>query len=91
MDVGYYHLVPETIPEHIPDCPFPGMNVLRHETGIFMSHFPNELSKTNHIPIERGVSCGGTQVLFINFGVRTQKIRRRILTVKLTVLTDLVV
>ena len=39
------------------------MNVLRHEAGIFMSHFPNELSKTNHIPIERGVSCGGTQVL----------------------------
>ena len=39
-----------------------------------------------------GEACrplGSYQVLFINFGVRTQKIRRRILTVKLTVLTDL--
>ena len=28
------------------------------------------------MPVERGVSCGHSQVLFINFGVRTQKIRR---------------
>ena len=42
---------------------------------IFKSHFPDELA-INHILVERGVSCGGNQVLLIKFGVRTQKIRR---------------
>ena len=45
-------------------------------TGIFISHFPDELSNKSHTNRKRGVSCGGNQLLFINFGVRTQKIRR---------------
>ena len=43
---------------------------------VFLSHTSRTSWVINHIPIERGVSCGGNQVLFINFGVRTQKIRR---------------
>ena len=31
------------------------MNVLRHETGIFMSHFPNELSNKSHTNRKRSV------------------------------------
>ena len=43
---------------------------------VFLYHTSRTSWVINHIPIERGVSCGGNQVLFINFGVRTQKIRR---------------
>ena len=43
---------------------------------VFLSHTSRTSWVISHIPIERGVSCGHSQVLFINFGVRTQKIRR---------------
>ena len=43
---------------------------------VFLYHTSRTSLVINHIPIERGVSCGHSQVLFINFGVRTQKIRR---------------
>ena len=47
---------------------------------VFLYHTSRTSRVINHIPIERGVSCGGNQVLFfINFGVRTQKIRREYL------------